>query len=107
MIPCGVDPNQFKPTDQEQAKRVIGVQTGKIVLYVGRLEPLKGVHILPAVLLSDEAENDAVRIGVVIGARRDEGRLYLTKVVRWFPSRIQHDFDPTGEVLGFRPVSDS
>ena len=46
VIPCGVDPKQFKPTDQEQAKRVIGVQTGKIVLYVGRLEPLKGVHIL-------------------------------------------------------------
>lgn len=46
VIPCGVDTELFRPMDSEQAKRDLGLEGERVVLYVGRLEPLKGVDIL-------------------------------------------------------------
>jgi D-inositol-3-phosphate glycosyltransferase len=46
IIPCGVDVDLFQPLDQEMSRRKLGIQDSKVVLYVGRLEPLKGVDIL-------------------------------------------------------------
>jgi len=45
-IPNGVDTNRFRPArDREAAKRVLGLQ-GKIVSFIGRLDPQKGLHHL-------------------------------------------------------------
>lgn len=46
IIPPGVDLDLFKPSDKAQARRALGLQDGNIVLYVGRIEPLKGLDIL-------------------------------------------------------------
>lgn len=46
VIPCGVDVELFSPSDQKIARQKLGLQDGNVVLYVGRLEPLKGVDIL-------------------------------------------------------------
>ena len=47
VVPLGVDRDLFHPIPQEQAKAFIDVPTDKhIVLYVGRIEPLKGVDTL-------------------------------------------------------------
>lgn len=47
VVPLGVDRDLFHPISQEQAKAFIDVPTDKhIVLYVGRIEPLKGVDTL-------------------------------------------------------------
>jgi D-inositol-3-phosphate glycosyltransferase len=45
VIPCGVDRDLFKPTAKEAARKTLGCDAkGKILLYVGRVEPLKGLN---------------------------------------------------------------
>jgi D-inositol-3-phosphate glycosyltransferase len=47
IIPPGVDTSFFKPMDQAIAKQKIGAKpTEKILLFVGRIEPLKGLDML-------------------------------------------------------------
>jgi D-inositol-3-phosphate glycosyltransferase len=47
IIPPGVDTSRFYPIPSDEARAVIGVPPrGCIILYVGRIEPLKGVDIL-------------------------------------------------------------
>ncbi len=45
-VPCGVNLEQFKPIDKEIAKRQVGFVDNKIILFVGRIEPLKGIDQL-------------------------------------------------------------
>jgi len=46
VVPCGVNLQQFKPMDKEIAKRQVGFSNGKVILFVGRIEPLKGIDQL-------------------------------------------------------------
>jgi len=46
LIPCGVDLSLFRPLDQRMARERLGLDGEKILLYVGRLEPLKGLELL-------------------------------------------------------------
>lgn len=46
VIPCGVNLGRFQPVDKEKAKRQLGLADDKIILFVGRIEPLKGVEQL-------------------------------------------------------------
>jgi D-inositol-3-phosphate glycosyltransferase len=47
VVPCGVDLNLFRPIQAEKAKRMLGLPADRrIVLYVGRIEPLKGIDTL-------------------------------------------------------------
>lgn len=45
-IPLGVDINKFKPFNNEKIKGELKVSNERIILFVGRLDKLKGVHIL-------------------------------------------------------------
>jgi len=45
-IPCGVNLELFQPVDKELAKRRLGFGGEKLVLFVGRIEPLKGIDQL-------------------------------------------------------------
>jgi len=46
VIPCGVNLELFQPMDKEMAKRQLGFGDDKIILFVGRIEPLKGIDQL-------------------------------------------------------------
>lgn len=46
IIPCGVDIERFRPLDQQRSRRSLGLGDDPILLYVGRLEPLKGIDIV-------------------------------------------------------------
>ena len=46
VVPPGVDLELFRPVDRDRARGHLGVTEAGVVLYVGRLEPLKGVDIL-------------------------------------------------------------
>lgn len=47
IVPPGVDTTQFKPMDRDIARALVGLCDGdKMLLFVGRLEPLKAVDIL-------------------------------------------------------------
>lgn len=46
IIPCGVNLDLFQPIDKEIAKQQLGFNDDKIILFVGRIEPLKGLERL-------------------------------------------------------------
>jgi D-inositol-3-phosphate glycosyltransferase len=47
IIPCGVDPNIFRPMRQADAREALGRdQCERIVLFVGRIEQIKGIDVL-------------------------------------------------------------
>lgn len=45
-VHCGVDLSLFKPLDMTEARHRLGLNGEKVMLYVGRIEPLKGVEFL-------------------------------------------------------------
>lgn len=46
VIPCGVDMDIFKPMSKAEARRELGLGGEKVLLYVGRVQPLKGPELL-------------------------------------------------------------
>jgi len=46
LVPCGVDLSRFRPLDQQESRRRLGLNGDKVFLYVGRIESLKGVDLL-------------------------------------------------------------
>ncbi len=46
VVPCGVDLDRFRPLDRLEAKRNLGLKGSPALLFVGRIEPLKGVDLL-------------------------------------------------------------
>ncbi len=46
VIPCGVNLELFQPANKEIAKQQLGFVDGKLILFVGRIEPLKGIDQL-------------------------------------------------------------
>ena len=55
IIPCGVNMDLFKPVSREIARQKLGLTGEKILLFVGRLDPLKGAErLLEAVTYLDD-----------------------------------------------------
>jgi len=46
VVPCGVNLEQFKPMGKEIARQQLGFGDDKIILFIGRIEPLKGIEQL-------------------------------------------------------------
>lgn len=46
VIPCGVDTSIFYPRDRDQARQALGLPHVPLLLFVGRLQPLKGIDTL-------------------------------------------------------------
>ncbi len=72
VIPAGVDPDLFRPGDKAEAQRRLGLPDGKIILSVGRTEPLKGFDILINALALLDGHDDANL--VIVGGNRGRDR---------------------------------
>ena len=58
-VPCGVNLDLFHPIGKTEARRQLGLRDDdRILLFVGRIEPLKGVDILLAAAAQLEGESD-------------------------------------------------
>lgn len=69
VIPCGVDTNLFRPLDMEECKKRINLHNKRVILFVGRIEPLKGLDLLlQAVAQVENQEN--LRL-VIVGGRKE------------------------------------
>jgi len=57
VIPCGVDLELFQPRDEGIVREELGLNSHRIVLFVGRLEPLKAVDKLIEAMRYLDGEN--------------------------------------------------
>ena len=46
VVPCGVNMELFKPVDKMLARQMLGFMEEKLLLFVGRIDPLKGIDNL-------------------------------------------------------------
>ena len=67
LAPCGVDLAKFRPLDQKEVRKQLGLNGEKVLLYVGRVEPLKGLDLLVETAAQMEAGEENVRMMVVGG----------------------------------------
>lgn len=73
MVAPGVDLSTFQPMDRAEARREIGYGSERLLLFVGRLERLKGVEIaIRALALLRDRDHDDVRL-LVLGDDSREG----------------------------------
>jgi len=69
VIPCGVNLELFRHIDKESARRSLGLNGHKILLFVGRIDPLKGIdRLLTALPRLDTRQNLKL---LVIGGDED------------------------------------
>ena len=73
VVPPGVDLSMFQPIDRAEARRKIGYGPGRLLLFVGRLERLKGVEVaIRALALLRDRAHDDVRL-LILGEDSKEG----------------------------------
>jgi D-inositol-3-phosphate glycosyltransferase len=75
VVPCGVNLDLFQPMDKESARRTLGLKKGeRIILFVGRIEPLKGIDVLIGAA-AQLHEDENFRVLIVGGDERAERQL--------------------------------
>jgi D-inositol-3-phosphate glycosyltransferase len=75
IVPLGVDHAFFAPGDRTQARRALGLPTsGPLLLFVGRIQPLKGADVAVRVLaeLGSAKEATLVVVGGPSGPRGED-----------------------------------
>lgn len=79
VIPCGVNLDLFQPVDSELCRRKLGLDDRKsIILYVGRIERLKGLSQLLAALAHFD-ERDALYLIIVGGDEHSDNEVQLLR----------------------------
>jgi D-inositol-3-phosphate glycosyltransferase len=65
VVPCGVNMELFRPIDKTDARQRLGFKDEKILLFVGRIDPLKGIDRLLETmpLLKNEGKFKLVVVG--------------------------------------------
>jgi D-inositol-3-phosphate glycosyltransferase len=65
VVPCGVNLELFKPLDKIDAGQKLGLTTEKVMLFVGRIDPLKGIDklIKTIPLLKNQGKMKLVVVG--------------------------------------------
>ncbi|HVH63351.1 MAG TPA: glycosyltransferase, partial [Candidatus Dormibacteraeota bacterium] len=72
VVAPGVDLSMFQPIDRDEARRTIGYGPGRLLLFVGRLERLKGVEVaIRALALLRDRAHDDVRLLILGEDSRD------------------------------------
>jgi len=78
-VPCGVDLDLFTPADKDAARARLGLRDGeRIILFVGRIEPLKGIDVLINVA-AQLHEDENFRVLIVGGDARAESEVAQLK----------------------------
>ena len=99
VVPCGVNLERFKPMDQESARQYLGFGNDKIILFVGRIDPLKGIDkLIKAIPYLQNIQG--LRLVVIGGGEHSQreieklqelaGNLNIQDSVA-FPGLVKHD----------------
>jgi D-inositol-3-phosphate glycosyltransferase len=100
LVPPGVDHAFFSPGDRRGARQALGLDDAPVLLFVGRIQPLKGLDV--AIEALAQLRRDDARLVVVGGPSGVEGDLEaarararvaalgLTERVRFVPPQPHH-----------------
>jgi D-inositol-3-phosphate glycosyltransferase len=77
VIPCGVNLELFQPMDKDTARQYLGLNGDKSILFVGRIEPLKGIDklLLAVAYLKDSQKLKLLVVGGDENSRHEIDRL--------------------------------
>jgi D-inositol-3-phosphate glycosyltransferase len=78
VVPPGVDHLVFSPGDCDAARRRLGIEAPRVLLFVGRIQPLKGTDL--AVRCLAALDDPSVALVVVGGPSGSDGVHELTRV---------------------------
>jgi D-inositol-3-phosphate glycosyltransferase len=78
VVPPGVDHHVFTPDGREQAKARLGLEGRRVLLFVGRIQPLKGADLAVRCLAS--LDDPSVTLVVVGGPSGADGAVELARV---------------------------
>ena len=78
IVPPGVDQAFFSPGSQAGARHAIGAGTNPLLLFVGRIQPLKGLDVAVGALAASE-HTDA-QLWVIGGASGAQGEAELARI---------------------------
>ena len=92
VIPAGVDLDLFKPGDQAAARDQLGLNGDRMLLYVGRLEPIKGLEVLMYTLGSMEEPGNVRLLVIGGGGEHDEGYQKMIGLARELNIEDRVDF---------------
>jgi len=70
-IPCGVDTDLFVPGDRAEARQRLGLDERPVLLWVGRIAPIKGLDTLLDAVARLRTPGQAVRL-LIVGGDADE-----------------------------------
>jgi D-inositol-3-phosphate glycosyltransferase len=76
VIPCGVDLTLFKPLSSSRARRILGLSQRDFILYVGRIDAIKGIDVLIRAIhrLSRGRLKGGQELGlIIIGGEKEAG----------------------------------
>ena len=107
VIPPGVDTCRFYPIPEDEAKEYIGVPPcGRMILFVGRIEPLKGLDVLLesiARLRQHDTMGEFRFCLVIIGGEAiSDGEMQGTEMARIHTLREQYGLQDLVAFLGKR-----
>ncbi len=81
IVPCGVDLDLFVPADKDEARRRLRLSDGeRIILFVGRIEPLKGIDVLIGAA-AQLHEDENFRVLIVGGDSRADAEVAQLKAL--------------------------
>jgi D-inositol-3-phosphate glycosyltransferase len=102
VIPCGVNLKVFRPLDRRSAREKVSFGSEKIVLFAGRIEPLKGIDRLFRAF-ANIPNKDTIRLIVIGGDTESEveltqlkqlaNKLGITKAIV-FTGTVKHELMP-------------
>lgn len=108
VVPCGVDLRRFQPVDQALARAQLDLPAeGRLLLCVGRMEPLKGMDALirALALLAERRPEWRDRLEVLLVGGDGEARPERWNAEQRRLNGMRHDLGVSGQVrfLGAQP----
>lgn len=100
VVPCGVNLELFQPMNTRMARQQLGFTDGKIVLFVGRIEPLKGLEQLLKAIPYLKKDTKGLRLVVIGGDDQSQYEIERLKKLAYdlniqdsvsFEGLIKHD----------------
>jgi D-inositol-3-phosphate glycosyltransferase len=82
ISPPGVDHAVFRPGSQAEARRRLGIEFGPILLFAGRIQPLKGVDVAIEALGVVRESHPLARLVVVGGPSGEDGEAEMAHLAQ-------------------------